>query len=291
MPLFSVILPAKKVTTSLLLSIVSCTNALIDDSEILVGLQSSDSSSPDGLRLIEKLCDTDSRIHIIDTKAASNLPQNLNILLRSTNSHFAIRHDDDDLMHPGRLRSLGQRLPEIRKALFVGQPYKIFRQGSRGTSKLVYPSVRDMENRIRLLSSPCFAHPALTINLHKLTHSYDELYDYAQDYKLYVDNYSSGAFLGISGLATYYNAPTSIRGTVSQKRLSQLQYHDRCMHSLWELSLGVSVDPGLVTLFRRLHISSDDISLQDLALLKKHPGAESSARLYALAVKSIRESY
>ena len=96
--------------------------------------------------------------------------------------------------------------------------------------------------------------------MNRLQYWYDEDYELAQDYKLYVDNYSSGAFVGDKGIGTYYSLPEYNSVARLKRRKKQLALHDKAMSSLWKYLLGIErVDEQKVTYFRRRWISRDDL--------------------------------
>ena len=258
MPLFSILLPTNKSQAEVEKSVSSCLLSVFKDFQINIGIQDWSawrSQSPQDSTIFDQ-----SNIKLIDSSSCSNLSSNLNHLIRSSsNSFFAVRHDDDDLMHPYRLQRLYENLSIIQKSLIVGQSYKILGDSDSKASLVINPSIRNAQNKISLLLAPCFAHPTITINLSRIKLFYDETFDYAQDYKLYVDNFYAGHFVGLVGMATYYRSPDVEHPNYRPKRLRQLSLHDQCMHKLWNLVLGgkeISLED--ITLFRRKFITSED---------------------------------
>ena len=258
MPLLSIALPIKEYTKSLEASLASCFSSTFDDYEILAGIQEPFSlENSHRCHILLK----NSKVRIIDCSAARNLPQNLNLILAASSSPFVVRHDDDDLMHPKRLERLAQVIlhGEASHAVVLGQTYRCLSEG-RMTGHVAEVSCLDQENRLKLLTGPCFAHPAVTLNMSKLQCWYDEDYELAQDYKLYVDNYSCGAFVGDKGVGTYYSLPTYTSIARLTRRRKQLGLHDKAMSALWRYLLGADrVDEQKVTYFRRRWISKDDL--------------------------------
>ena len=261
MPAFSIILPTNKRPSDFRLSVISCLSSSFEDFELLIGIQDIKKWNEGDSR--DKDFAKDSRVRLIDASMARNLPANLNILLRNLSCSFAVRHDDDDYMHPTRMNRLYDNLEAARSSVVIGQSYKTLgTSDSRVVSSRIDPSVRDSENREKLLVGPCFAHPAITLNMDKLLYGYDEEFDYAQDYKLYVDNFYAGMFTGMQSMATYYNLPNPSKSSYSKKRIRQLAYHDICMAKLWGQLLGSSSDINRAALgFRKLFLTSEDSDL------------------------------
>jgi len=261
MPAFSIILPTNKRPSDFKQSVISCLSSSFKDFELLIGIQDikkwneGDGNDKDFTR--------DARVRLIDASMASNLSANLNILLKNLGSPFAVRHDDDDYMHPLRMIRLHDNLEVVKRSVFIGQSYKTFGiSHSRVISPKIDPLVRDCENREKLLVGPCFAHPAITLNMDRLLYCYDEEFDYAQDYKLYVDNFNAGRFAGLPSMATYYNLPDPRKSSYAKKRIRQLAYHDICMAKLWGHLIGSSSDVNRATLgFRKLFLTSEDSDL------------------------------
>lgn len=261
MPLFSIILPTNKTLDEIERSVTSCLASSFYDFEVLIGAQTvikwNDISS-----FYYKLLQ-DSRVRIVDTSTAMNISANLNILLTKSNGCFAVRHDDDDFMHPLRLWSLHKNLEMLDSALIVGQSYKTYsNSGLKTISARIDPCLRDHENREKLLSGPCFAHPAITLNMKKIKFLYDESFTYAQDYKLYIDNFDVGDFLGLPTMATYYNLPDKSLKYYKNKRIQQLGFHDACMTKLWALLLeSEQFEIHAASGFRKCFITHEDDEL------------------------------
>lgn len=258
MPIFSILLPTNKSQRFAEDSILSCLSSSFNDFELLIGVQ--DWEIWNSISVKNKRIFDDNRLRVIDASQTLNLPGSLNCMIRHAASSFIVRHDDDDLMHPLRLRHLVDNLDVVKQSVVVGQSYKIIDFVRSYCSAVVHPSISDYDNRVKLLTGPCFAHPAITINLNKLNSQYDEEFIYAQDYKLYVDNFEAGYFRGIKGMATYYTAPQKYSSSYFNKRVRQLQLHDMCMLKLWSSLLSVeSIPSNIISMFRRKFISSEDI--------------------------------
>ena len=259
MPLFSILLPTNRNFDQTLPSFISCITGSFLDFEILLGIQNRDFLANYQRSIDFSSFSLKNKVKLIDTSAAKSLPGNLNMLILHSNSKFLVRHDDDDFMHPSRLQSLSDNIDLLNSSLFVGQSYKVFSDNSRFCSSRIDPCLDDISNRIKLLTQPCYAHPSLTINVDRLSFKYDESFDFAQDYKLYVDNFECGLFSGLPSMSTYYHSPNVSSKYYSQKRLRQLHFHDLCMYSLWSrLIPSDNITLDQITDFRRSFISADD---------------------------------
>jgi len=288
MPVFSILLPTNKSQAFTQDSISSCLSSSFYNFELLIGIQDWkiwNSSSIKHESILE-----DPRVKIVDSTKTLNLPSNLNHLISYASSDYAKRHDDDDLMHPLRLKSLFDNIDVIKRAVVVGQSYRIINNFKQLISPVINPSPHDFDNRCRLLTGPCFAHPAITLNLRRLNYLYDESFDYAQDYKLYVDNFNSGEFLGISKMATYYSSPIKDSSdSYINKRVKQLQLHDKCMLKLWSSLIGSErVLAPIVTMFRKAYITSEDDELIGASELEQAVRSADLDHYYSQAQDSIK---
>jgi glycosyltransferase involved in cell wall biosynthesis len=287
MPVFSILLPTNKSQAFAQDSISSCLSNSFLDFELLIGVQ--DWKSWNSSLIKQQWILDDPRIKIIDSAKTSNLPSNLNHLISHASCDYAVRHDDDDLMHPLRLRSLFDNIDIVDRAVVAGQSYRVIDDFKQLISPVISPSPHDFRNRCRLLTGPCFAHPAITLNLPRLNQVYDESFDYAQDYKLYVDNFHSGDFLGIAGMATYYSEPKkSPSEFYVKKRVKQLELHDACMLKLWTSLIGSeSISPSVVTMFRKAYITSEDDELIGASEINSPVRAADLSHYYLQAQESI----
>jgi len=261
MPVFSILLPTNRSQAFVKDSISSCLSNSFLDFELLVGVQDWKIWHSSSIR--QQWILDDPRIKIVDSTNTSNLPSNLNHLISQASCDYAVRHDDDDLMHPLRLKSLFDNIDIVDRAVVVGQSYRVIDDFKQLISAVISPPPHDFENRCRLLTGPCFAHPAVTLNLRRLNRVYDVSFDYAQDYKLYVDNFNSGDFLGVAGMATYYRAPKKgLSDFYVKKRVKQLELHEACMLELWTSLIGPeNISASMVTMFRKTYITSEDDEL------------------------------
>jgi glycosyltransferase involved in cell wall biosynthesis len=287
MPFFSIVLPTNKSLAKIEQSLSSCLLSRFGDFEIIIGVQDFQVWDGDNSRIKSLL--VDSRVRIVDATAASNLPANLNIILDSIHSPYAVRHDDDDLMHPLRLQRLYEQSELLKRAVVIGQAYKVVNKSFAHISGLILPSREDVVNRERLLVGPCFAHSAITLNMAKLQRRYDEDFTYAQDYKLYVDNFYAGQFVGLESMATYYNAPDVNGVGYKSKRIRQLGFHDHCMFRLWDGIVGggiVKID--MVAKFRKSFITSEDDETLCRNLLLANVERDKLSRMYMLVSRSLK---
>jgi glycosyltransferase involved in cell wall biosynthesis len=256
MPLFSIALPCKTYSLLLERALSSCFSGNFNDFEVVVGLQNYPSFLQE--KKISGLFD-DQRVRILDTSIAKNLPENLNFILSHINSDYAVRLDDDDMMHPGRLTALHNAIDVISKYSIIGQGY-IPLKGHKDSKKNnpIFSHRSHCQNAQHLLLGPCFAHPTITLNMRKITHAYNSHFDYAQDYKLYADTLSHGLFLGLDSVGTYYTQPDNTRKSYKQKRIRQLRFHDQVMRQVWQLATSHEVDQDYIKSFRRTFISNED---------------------------------
>lgn len=231
MPRFSIGLPCKTVVSGVAQTLSTIIVAAVqEDTEIIIGVQDFTASDSSLINFLSE----QPRVSVIDTSLANNLSGTLNLIIRASQSRYFVRTDDDDFMHPLRLKRLRKIFDEENNLAIVGQAYKPF-NGQRAAN-LVIPSAYSLTNKLKLLIGVPFAHPSITLDLMLTgTNPYDESQTYAQDYMLYVDMITKGKYVGNAGLATYYRVPEIITDLQKHKRRKQLLNHERAMKKLWNL--------------------------------------------------------
>ena len=231
MPRFSIGLPCKAVVSETVQSVSTIVVAAIqEDTEIIIGVQDFTASES---HLIDYLSNQP-RVRILDTSSASNLSGTLNLIIDSCQSRYFVRTDDDDFMHPLRIRKLREAFDQDSNMAIIGQAYKSFY--GKQVSSLMTPSTCSLTNKIKLLLGVPFAHPAITLDLMKIgTKPYDENQTFAQDYMLYVDMIKTGRYCGNGSIATYYRIPQIVSDIQKRKRQIQLLNHEMAMKKIWNL--------------------------------------------------------
>jgi glycosyltransferase involved in cell wall biosynthesis len=250
----TIILPVKSISGDFLNTFATIESARKYPCKLLIGVQ--DMSASD--QAILDYLDTHPGTYLIDSSSATNLSGNLNILLRHTNTRYAMRMDGDDLMHPDRLKFFIEAAKESG-AVFIGQPHQPV-VGGRAL-KNILPCRDSLLNKMNLLFGVPFCHPAVTINLERVGGDpYDESHDFAQDYHLYVDNIRSGLFIGTEGKGTYYSVPTKGESTISDKRRIQLLSHEAAMSKAWSYAGmdDVARNQELIHKLRCAFVTNDD---------------------------------
>jgi len=257
--MLTVVLPLRYADLSILPSFYSIQSSINSMDNILVGIQDVNNSDQEVVNWLEQQPKT--KVHI--NNYCKNLSSNLNNLLMSVKTKYAVRMDGDDLMHPQRLRQLERYLDEQEPAI-VGQSYIPIYKGRLG--RLVDPLVSTIENKMKLLLGVPFAHPAISLNLEKIgERPYDENYNYAQDYHLYVDKIESGSFNGYHSKAIYYNVPDVEAEVLRAKRMSQLASHEAAMFKIWKMlgGLDFTVDQKLIHAIR-CHLVTPEYARLDI---------------------------
>lgn len=230
MPKYTISFPCRSVTEKTLISFSSIVSAAyMQDTEIAVGIQDFVKSNANIINYLSEQPFT----RIIDASRCTNLSGNLNRIIKESRGRYLVRMDDDDLMHPARINSLDKAIKVKSDFSIIGQSYRCFYGKKLGGLKT--PKEKSIENKKQLLLGVPFAHPAITLDLKKINENpYDETQIYAQDYMLYVDHIRSGKYIGDKSMATYYKMPVQKNMVDRDKRLKQLECHERAMHKLWE---------------------------------------------------------
>ena len=239
MPRYSISYPCEVVTSQLLDSFSTVVVAASkEDSEIIVGVQDFNNSD---LNMVDFLSEQP-YTRIVDSSASVNLSGTLNKVIGSSLGRYLIRTDNDDFMHPLRIKSVSKLIDSLGQFSILGQAYRCFR--GRKLGPLTISATDSIDNKLQLLLGVPFAHPAITLDLTKIGKDpYDETQTYAQDYMLYVDKINSGKYIGSSSMATYYNTPLVNSNKQTNKRKKQLEDHEKAMLKLWR-----KISPAKITL-------------------------------------------
>jgi len=239
MPRYSISYPCKVVTPQLLNSFSTVVVAASkEDSEIIVGVQDFDNSD---LNVVDFLSEQP-YTRIVDSSTSINLSGTLNKIISSSQGRYLIRTDNDDFMHPLRIKNVNNAIDSLVSFSILGQAYRCFR--GRKLGPLIISATDSIENKLQLLLGVPFAHPAITLDLTKIGKDpYDETQTYAQDYMLYVDKINSGKYIGSSAMATYYNTPLVNNNKQTNKRKEQLADHEKAMLKLWR-----KINPTSITI-------------------------------------------
>lgn len=162
---------------------------------------------------------------IFNSRSKFGLGESLNFLVENTDGNYIVRHDDDDIAIPGRLKILELAIDICDFDLIATEFFyadnlggQIFREGKL---PVIDGPVAEM-----LCHGVPFAHPTICIKRESLSHlnvSYDPRFTYAQDYKLYTDLCLKG------GRFAYLRRPTlkyHVKAQAPSKREEQLALHD-----------------------------------------------------------------
>lgn len=265
---FDIVIPVYRLNKEVITSISSVLTSKYSKFNIILGLQNEPKSS-DELKYYESL-KNNSKVNMVDCYKSSSLPQTLNLSLRNCESPWAVRHDDDDLMHPSRLLYLKEIIENSKKIpTIIGQQIRYF-SWVKGVNKALNQAgwckqnLDDFELKQSLLLMPCFYHPAITLNLNKIKYHYNENYIYAQDYKLYVDNIEDSIYAGSQTSGTYYqvkreqfpNAGNEAHAQ-NKKRQMQLQFHEKIMIEMWR-KIGIKLSSTEARIIRVNLVTSEE---------------------------------
>ena len=230
MPLFSIILPIKSLRDLNKTCLSSTLMQVCSECSLYIGVQEFCESSSKLLSYLSKF----PNVKILESTSATNISENLNKIISSAStSQKVVRLDADDNCHPNRIRLLIENEALINKCSIVAQPARYLSSGKL-TNTLQVGSHNSAINKASLAISVPFAHPSITINTEKVNIPlYDVSYEYAQDYKLYVDNIESGPYISIPWPGIYYSIPSTNSDSYLKKRKKQLSNHDKIMTLLW----------------------------------------------------------
>jgi len=241
---FDIVIPVQRLNENVITSVSSVLASKYEDFTIIIGLQN-DPMTNNEQEYYEYL-QKDKKIKVVDCKKSYSLPKTLNISLEQCSHKWTVRHDDDDLMHPTRLKNLNELIKMRREEpTIIGQQMRYFKLDPKTrrryiSTKWCKQKLNDFELKQELLVMPCFYHPAITLNLEKLKFHYNENYTYAQDYKLYIDNMKGSVYVGSATKGTYYrikkDTEVKRQNTLDKqntKRQMQLQFHEKIMMEMW----------------------------------------------------------
>lgn len=232
--MLSIVIPLKKASPDFMINYSTISAALIDDAAIYIGIQEWQNSDQNMLEWLEMQPYT----KLLNNTGCANLSQNLNSILKVIPTKYAVRMDGDDFMHPKRLYWLKEFLGERNPAIVAQSYYPII---GKSRHKRIRPFSKSIDNKLMLLTVSPFAHPAITLNLEKIGRTpYNEKYDYAQDYILYVEMMGKGDYLGIDSTGIYYNVPNPGQHAYLEKRQKQLEVHEIAMFQAWSSIPGLS---------------------------------------------------
>ena len=260
MPRYCIAVPMLRYEERFKNVLTSILNAVGDfDCEVIVGIQELNTITDSA----ESIFDT-TIVKLLDSSKATTLSENLNNIIENTRSPYLVRMDDDDYMHPSRIRNLARTIEKYRNFAIIGQSYKAFSRDMKA-GKVVEPFVKSEENKIRLLFGVPFAHPTITINLERMVRKkYDPMMKYAQDYMFYIDNILSGEFIGSGELSLYYRIPDQNKLNYLKKRQEQLKCHELAMLKLWKNILGVNVTREVIHELRCMYVTNEFSKLGEL---------------------------
>ncbi len=221
--LISIIIPVFNAENYIFDSINSILNQTYRNMEIIIIDDGSTDATFDLLTDLEK---KDKRIKVIK-KENSGIVDALNLGLHLSKGEYISRMDADDICEPDRIRLQKKFLDENRDYLCVGTGVKVF--GAKNF-KYKYP-LSDFGCKSLLTIAPCFAHPAVMFRADVVRREgikYKKDYQYAEDYKFWVDLSKFGKFRNLNYYGLNYRVHE--RQTSEVKRSIQQKVHSIISH-------------------------------------------------------------
>lgn len=200
---------SKAMGVSVLLPVCQCEPSLLERSmrsvcgqsheslEILVLLNGTDEATR---TCAHWLCARDGRTRVVEIEQAG-LARALNVGLREAKHEFVARMDADDECHVRRVERQLAAMAVRPEVAALGTAYSVVGRGGERLGVVTPPS-DPSEARWRLLVSNPFAHGSMMLRRSAVlaVGGYDESFERAQDYELWVRLSSRGGRSGVSAL-------------------------------------------------------------------------------------------
>lgn len=199
-------------------SILSILNQSFGDFEFIIV---NDASKDTSLSILEEFQKKDQRIKIINNEFNIGLTKSLNRALINSHGEYLARLDSGDISLPERIEMQVNFLDTHKDIGLVGSWMNIINTNGDILKEIKYP-VEDKRIRKILINSNPFAHSSIMFRRSMLPKIdiYDEVYRYAQDYKLYFDLFPYMKFANIPKvLVEYRMMPNSITSTKNKDQM------------------------------------------------------------------------
>lgn len=202
-PLVSVVFPAYNAEKTIKEAIDSIISQTYPNWELLA---IDDGSTDSTASIIQSY--NDKRIKYFKNECNIGLINTLNRGITLCSGKYIARMDSDDISEPERFAKQVSYMEENSHVIVCGSNIRMF--GKK--EGLDYNVIARYENddkalKNRLVSSPCFAHPAVMIRRDVIISAeikYKEGYDYAEDYKLWIDLMQYGDYYNIDEVLLNY---------------------------------------------------------------------------------------
>lgn len=226
-PLISVVMPVYNCSAYVGEAINSILNQTFSDFEFIIV---DDCSTDDSLSIIRSFASLDKRIKVVCNKRNLGVTKSLNVGLSHARGTYIARMDADDIAVVDRFKL---QVELLRSYDIVGGWIQFMSQSGKRLSVREYSA--DVSSRIKY-ESP-LAHPTVMFkrSLFDAYGGYDERFNAAEDYDLWLRYYTKGALFGmVSQVVLYYrvhdkqikvvDTKKTIRRTLAMKRHASRVY-------------------------------------------------------------------
>lgn len=192
-PLVSVVFPAYNAGNTVKESIDSIISQTYDNWELIA---IDDGSADNTAEIIQSYKDV--RVKYVKNETNLGLIKTLNRAIGYCTGKYIARMDSDDIAEPERFQKQVDYLELHPKVIVCGSAIKMFgSKDGKSYDREVHFLTEDKDLKDYLIKEPCFAHPAVMMRRDVLERTglrYKENYDYAEDYKLWIDLMNYGDY-------------------------------------------------------------------------------------------------
>lgn len=195
-PLISVVMPVYNCSAYVGEAINSILNQTFSDFEFIIV---DDCSTDDSLSIIRSFASLDKRIKVVCNKRNLGVTKSLNVGLSHARGTYIARMDADDIAVVDRFKL---QVELLRSYDIVGGWIQFMSQSGKRLSVREYSA--DVSSRIKY-ESP-LAHPTVMFkrSLFDAYGGYDERFNAAEDYDLWLRYYTKGALFGMVSQVVFY---------------------------------------------------------------------------------------
>jgi glycosyltransferase involved in cell wall biosynthesis len=217
-PLVSVILPCYNAGEYIEQAILSIINQTYKNLEIIIV---DDYSTDNSLVIIEQLAKIDDRIFVIKNSENLKLIKTLNNMLEIATGKYIARMDADDISMPDRIKKQVDVLETNSNIVVCGTNIEYFGHRRAKNNKFICFEKSD-DLKMRLILDSCFAHPSVMIRrdtLVKHNIRYNEEYQCAEDYKLWIDLSRFGEFYNLQEILLKYRVSDNQISSIHENKM------------------------------------------------------------------------
>lgn len=222
-PQISVVLPVHNGASFIAASIQSLLDQSFRDFELIIMDDGSDDATEQIIRSF-----TDNRIVYIKSETKKGIVYQLNTGIGLARGRYIARMDADDISHPDRFRQQFTFMEKNPDVGICGACVEIISEGRERVNhgKIARMPQDDSEIKLLLFQKSPFFHPTVFFRKSLLDNGnlkYDPLFEYAEDYKLWVDIFDKTCFHNLQDPLLKYRVHhhnTSLSRQEKQQRLT-----------------------------------------------------------------------